>query len=181
MSTLWQPWLEQYRHGGRTLSGLRWAQAASQPEGTRAFLMPMRITEAILFALACACPFCTCGLPGGEPRTGSSIQIWGAFPLDSGLLLVDDWLEGLIELSVDKSLPILFTLNGGVWGDANGGFARLRSDRLSRSRDPRNCQWDQHDKVYPDDLVSGLPGSLKSPELIACAHFERLQRHRPAV
>ena len=53
---------------------------------------------------------------------------------------------------------------GVFWGDASGTQPDYDlTDFLEQ--DPQNCQWDQDDNVYPDDLIAGLPGSMKSPEL----------------
>ena len=84
--------------------------------------------------------------------------------LPNGRWVADDWLQGLMDLAVTKQLPILFTLNGGVWGDAySAGPDHDLIDYLEL--DPMNCQWDQNDQVYPDGARNDLPGSLPSPEL----------------
>jgi hypothetical protein len=84
--------------------------------------------------------------------------------LPNGRWVADDWLQGLMDLAVNQQLPILFTLNGGVWGDAySAGPDHDLIDYLEL--DPMNCQWDQNDQVYPDGARNELPGSLPSPEL----------------
>jgi len=87
-----------------------------------------------------------------------------AIKLENGRWVADDWLQGLIDLSRTHQLPILFTLNGGVWGDAySAGPEHDLIDHLEL--DPMNCQWDQNDRVYPDGTTKNLPGSMPSPEL----------------
>ena len=84
--------------------------------------------------------------------------------LPNGRWVADDWLGGLVDLAVTEQLPILFTLNGGVWGDAySAGPDHDLIDYLEL--DPMNCQWDQNDRVFPDGIRKDLPGSLPSPEL----------------
>ena len=54
--------------------------------------------------------------------TAGKAQDWrfdadlGPVVLSPGSLLVDDWLQGVIDMSIAEQLPILFTLNGGVLG-----------------------------------------------------------------
>lgn len=87
-----------------------------------------------------------------------------AVQLPNGRWVFDDWLQGLMDLAVAEQLPILFTLNGGVWGDAySAGPDHDLIDYLEL--DPMNCQWDQNDRVFPDGIRDDLPGSLPSPEL----------------
>lgn len=84
--------------------------------------------------------------------------------LENGRLVADDWLRGIMDLSREHQLPILFTLNGGVWGDAySAGPEHDLIDHLEL--DSINCQWDQNDRVYPDGIRKDLPGSMPSPEL----------------
>jgi hypothetical protein len=164
LSTLWQPWLKQYLEWREDPFWFALGTSGISARGDQGFSDAYANYQSDTFRIGLRVPILYMRSTRGRAEDWQFDPDLGRVPLDSGLLLVDDWLEGLIELSVDKSLPMLFTLNGGVWGDANGGLPDYDlTDYLEL--DPRNCQWDQHDKVYPDDLVSGLPGSLKSPEL----------------
>ena len=165
LSTRWQPWLARYPawrndpfwfvlgtsevSSGRADQGFSQAYAAYQSD---TFRVGLRVP--ILYMRSTA----------GKAQDWRFDPDLGPVLLSPGSLLVDDWLQGVIDMAIAKQLPILFTLNGGVWGDASGTAPDYDlTDFLEQ--DPQNCQWDQHDNVYPDDLIAGLPGSLKSPEL----------------
>jgi hypothetical protein len=76
----------------------------------------------------------------------------------------DDSLNGVLAHSRAKRLPVLVTLNGGIWADA---FCDVPAwdvnDKLEQ--DTRNCQWNERNEVMPDDFLKSLPGSLEAPEL----------------
>ena len=163
-SALWQPWLEQYPEWRQDPFWFALGTSGISTGGDQGFSEAYSHYRSDTFRIGLRVPILYMRSTQGRAKDWQFDPDLGRVLLDSGVLLVDDWLEGLIELSIEKSLPILFTLNGGVWGDANGGLPDYDlTDYLEL--DPRNCQWDQHDKVYPDDLVAGLPGSLTSPEL----------------
>jgi hypothetical protein len=78
--------------------------------------------------------------------------------------LADDALDSIIAHSVAKRLPTMFVLNGGVWADSACDAPEWDlNDHLEQ--DPRNCQWSQSDRVFADDHLRGLSGSIDSPEL----------------
>jgi len=78
--------------------------------------------------------------------------------------LSDDSLNGTFRYAVDKRLPVLFTLNGGIWGDAACDAPQWDvNDRLEQ--DPANCQWSEKDEVVGDDYLRNLAGAFESPEL----------------
>jgi hypothetical protein len=80
------------------------------------------------------------------------------------LTIADDNLAGLLAVSVEKKLPVLVTLNGGIWGDASCSAPEWDvTDALEE--DPANCQWNEKNEVMPDDFLRHLPGSLGAPEL----------------
>ncbi len=78
--------------------------------------------------------------------------------------LSDDSLNGAFRYAVDKRLPLLFTLNGGIWADAACDAPQWDvNDRLERDR--ANCQWSEKDEVVGDDYLKNLAGAFESPEL----------------
>ena len=78
--------------------------------------------------------------------------------------LADDSLDDIVAHAIAKRLPTMFVLNGGVWADASCDAPEWDlNDRLEQ--DPRNCQWSQSDRVFADDHLRGLTGSIDSPEL----------------
>jgi hypothetical protein len=81
-----------------------------------------------------------------------------------GRAIVDDALTPVLAWSRARRLPVLVTLNGGIWADAAGSAPAWDAiDHLEE--DPRNCQWNERDEVMPDDHLAHLPGSHASPEL----------------
>lgn len=89
---------------------------------------------------------------------------------ESGRSLVDDNLSTVLRHCAELQLPLLLTLNGGVWADSSGTAVDWDlTDYLEQ--DPMNCQWNQHDQVMPDDCLKDLTGSLESPELGRCLTF----------
>lgn len=78
--------------------------------------------------------------------------------------IVDDALAPLLAHAVAYRLPVLVTLNGGIWSDASGTCIPWDvTDRLEE--DVRNCQWNERDEVMADDHLGHLPGSHDAPEL----------------
>jgi hypothetical protein len=78
--------------------------------------------------------------------------------------LSDDSLNGAFRHAVDKRLPMLFTLNGGIWSDAACDAPQWDvNDRLEQ--DPANCQWSEKDEVVGDGHLKNLAGAFESPEL----------------
>jgi hypothetical protein len=78
--------------------------------------------------------------------------------------VVDDALSTVLVHARDARIPVLVTLNGGIWSDASGTCPQWDLvDRLEE--DPANCQWNERDEVMPDDWLAHLPGSQASPEL----------------
>jgi hypothetical protein len=97
----------------------------------------------------------------------------GAYAFDSrfdvgrtlgGRAIADDALETVLAHSITHRLPVLVTLNGGIWSDASGTAIEWDlTDRLEE--DKANCQWNERDEVMPDDHLTHLPGSQAAPEL----------------
>ena len=82
-------------------------------------------------------------------------------------LIAEDSLNDVIRFAVDRQMPVLFTLNGGIWADA--ACASVEWDvNDALECDESLCQWNEHNQVMPDDALSNLPGSMQSPELGRC-------------
>ncbi|MEO8755846.1 MAG: hypothetical protein ABI624_24550, partial [Casimicrobiaceae bacterium] len=82
----------------------------------------------------------------------------------------DDSLNGVLALARAKQLPVLVTLNGGIWADAYCDVPQWDvNDKLEQ--DVANCQWNEKNEVMPDNFLKGLPGSLESPELARALTF----------
>ncbi len=78
--------------------------------------------------------------------------------------IAEDSLATLLDHVKAHGLPLLVTLNGGVWSDASCGVPEWDvTDHLET--DPANCQWNQANEVMADDALKHLPGSQESPEL----------------
>ncbi len=78
--------------------------------------------------------------------------------------LADDSLNQVIDYAVKNNMPVLFTLNGGIWADAQCDSPEWDiNDALEQ--DPANCQWSEGNEVFADDYLKILPGSMNSPEL----------------
>jgi len=79
-------------------------------------------------------------------------------------VVAEDALSQVLAHSAEHRLPVLVTLNGGIWADAAGTCAQWDvNDRLEE--DVANCQWNQRNEVMPDDHLAHLPGSQHAPEL----------------
>ncbi|HEY5862394.1 MAG TPA: hypothetical protein VIX61_04850 [Casimicrobiaceae bacterium] len=82
----------------------------------------------------------------------------------------DDSLNAVIAHAKEKRLPVLVTLNGGIWADAYCDVPQWDvNDRLEQ--DARNCQWNERNEVMPDDFLKDLPGSQEAPELARSLTF----------
>jgi len=78
--------------------------------------------------------------------------------------IAEDSLNGVLKWSIEHQVPVLFTLNGGIWADAACDVPDWDVND-SLEQDPLNCQWNEHDEVMPDDYLQHLPGSQDAPEL----------------
>ncbi len=82
----------------------------------------------------------------------------------------DDSLNAVLAHARAKSLPVLVTLNGGIWADAYCDVPQWDvNDRLEQ--DAANCQWNEKNEVMPDDFLKDLPGSQEAPELARSLTF----------
>jgi hypothetical protein len=91
--------------------------------------------------------------------------------------IADDSLSHVLAHSATTHLPVLITLNGGIWSDAAGTVTEWDlTDRLEEDR--ANCQWNERDEVMADDYLKDLPGSHAAPEL---ARALTLNIHASAV
>ncbi len=84
--------------------------------------------------------------------------------------IAEDSLNSVIQTAIKHQLPVLFTLNGGIWADARCDVPDWDiNDELEK--EALNCQWDSSNAVYPDDFLQHLPGSENSPELARSLTF----------
>lgn len=164
LSALWRRWLDRYPAWREDPFWFMVGSSGVSTRGDLGFSHVYAAYRSDTFRLGLRVPVLYMRSTRGADEDFQFDPDIGRVELDTGFLLVDDWLQGLVDLAIREDLPVLFTLNGGVWGDANGGVPDYDlTDYLEL--DPMNCQWDQNDRVYEDDLIAGLPGSLKSPEL----------------
>jgi hypothetical protein len=84
--------------------------------------------------------------------------------------IAEDSMSALLRYSLEHKLPVLFTLNGGIWADAACDAPEWDvNDHLEA--DPANCQWNEKNEVMPDDYLKHLTGSTESPELARSLTF----------
>lgn len=84
--------------------------------------------------------------------------------------IAEDSLGATIDHAIKHRIPVLFTLNGGVWADATCDVPDWDvNDHLER--DARNCQWNENNQVMADDYLRHLPGSQDAPELARSLSF----------
>lgn len=84
--------------------------------------------------------------------------------------IAEDSLNGVLRWSMDHQVPVLFTLNGGIWADAACDVPEWDiNDHLEE--DTANCQWNERNEVMPDDYLRNLPGSQDAPELARALTF----------
>jgi hypothetical protein len=89
--------------------------------------------------------------------------------------IADDNLASVLAAAIDRRLPVLITLNGGIWADAAGSAPEWDvNDWLEL--DEGNCQWNERDEVMPDDQLRHLPGSFDAPELARSLTFNVFAR-----
>ena len=82
----------------------------------------------------------------------------------------DDSLNAVLAHATAKQLPVLVTLNGGIWADAYCDVPQWDiNDKLEQ--DPANAQWNEKNEVMPDDYLKNLPGSQEAPELARSLTF----------
>ena len=85
-------------------------------------------------------------------------------------VITEDSLNRTIAEAVQRQLPVLFTLNGGIWADAACDIPAWDiNDQLEQ--DTANCQWNEKNEVMPDDYLKRLPGSQNAPELARSLSF----------
>ena len=86
---------------------------------------------------------------------------------NSARLVAEDSLNDVIRYAVAEQMPVLFTLNGGIWADAACESVQwCLNDALER--DESLCQWNEQNRVMSDSALADLPGSMQSPELGRC-------------
>ncbi len=89
---------------------------------------------------------------------------WNVERRCDGKRIAEDSLADVLHYAIEHKVPVLLTLNGGVWADAQCDVPAWDvNDHLEQDR--RNCQWNQDNEVMADDYLKHLPGSLEAPEL----------------
>ncbi|HEX4884661.1 MAG TPA: hypothetical protein VFX05_11020 [Casimicrobiaceae bacterium] len=84
--------------------------------------------------------------------------------------IAEDSLSAVIAHARKHRIPVLFTLNGGVWSDASCDVPEWDAiDHLEQ--DVRNVQQNQDGVALPDDYLKHLPGAQESPELARMLTF----------
>ena len=84
--------------------------------------------------------------------------------------IAEDSLSMTMSHAIAHKLPVLFTLNGGIWADAGCDVPDWdANDHLEQ--DIANCQWNEKNEVMPDDFLKHLPGSTEAPELARSLTF----------
>jgi len=82
----------------------------------------------------------------------------------------DDSLNNVIAHARAKKLPVLVTLNGGIWADAYCDVPEWDiNDKLEQVL--ANNQWNDKNEVMPDNFLKNLPGSQEAPELARSLTF----------
>ncbi len=82
----------------------------------------------------------------------------------------DDSLNAVLAHARTRRLPVLVTLNGGIWADAYCDVPQWDvNDKLEQ--DAANCQWNDRNQVMPDNHLKDLPGSQEAPELARSLTF----------
>ncbi len=84
--------------------------------------------------------------------------------------IAEDSLRATIAHAIAHRVPVLFTLNGGVWASAVCDVPEWDvNDHLEQ--DIANCQWNEKNEVMPDDYLRQLPGSQDAPDLARSLTF----------
>ncbi|MEO5701359.1 MAG: hypothetical protein ABIR61_12805 [Casimicrobiaceae bacterium] len=84
--------------------------------------------------------------------------------------IAEDALGPSLRYAVLHAIPVLFTLNGGIWADASCDVPTWDvNDHLEQ--DVGNDQWNEKNEVLPDDYLKHLPGSQDAPELARSLTF----------
>lgn len=84
--------------------------------------------------------------------------------------IADDSLNAVLAHSIARKLPVLVTLNGGIWADAYCDVPEWDvNDKLEQNT--ANDQWNEKNEVMPDDYLKSLAGSLDAPQLARSLTF----------
>ena len=84
--------------------------------------------------------------------------------------IAEDSLSAVIAHSLRHKLPVLFTLNGGIWADAACDVPDWDvNDHLEQ--DVANCQWNEKNEVMPDNYLQHLANLPGTPEIARSLTF----------
>ncbi len=78
--------------------------------------------------------------------------------------IAEDSLSRVMRYAVEKNVPVLFTLNGGIWADAPCDAPQWDINDVLE-QDVSLCQWNENNQVMLDTALEKQPGSFESPEL----------------
>ena len=129
---------------------------------------------------ACACRSSTCARPAARRTTTRSIPTGTSSVAAAAqrAAAVRRFARRRVRATrSSKRLPMLFTLNGGIWADAACDAPEWDvNDQLEQ--DTANCQWNEKNEVMPDDYLKNLPGAFETPRARALADVQRLREGR---
>jgi hypothetical protein len=81
-------------------------------------------------------------------------------------------LRTLLNMANRTGLPLLITLDGGVWADSAFSYPEFDVvDMLERRED--TVQWNQHGHSEPDDALNNLAASFENPHLARMMSLNR--------
>lgn len=84
--------------------------------------------------------------------------------------VAEDSLSTTMAYAIAHKLPVLFTLNGGIWASAVCDAPEWdASDHLAQ--EVANCQWNNENQVMPHDYFRHLSGSVDAPDLARSLTF----------
>ncbi len=106
----------------------------------------------------------------GEPKDWMFDPDFNVKTMQDGLIVAEDALNDTIKYALKEQLPLVITLNGGIWSDARGAAPKWDlTDYLEQ--EVMNCQWNENGEVMPDNYLGRLPGSESNPQLARALTF----------
>lgn len=101
-----------------------------------------------------------------DPDLPDALRVW------RGKEMTGVSLKRLLETARALDVPLLVTLDGGVWADS--AFSIPEFDVVDMlEQDPATVQWNQHGRAEEDHALDGLAGSIDSPELARMMSLNR--------
>lgn len=82
----------------------------------------------------------------------------------NGREMTGESLDFLLSAALQLKVPLLITLDGGVWADSK--FSAPEVDIVDNlENDEATVQWNQHNRSEEDNALQGLAGSVDDPQL----------------